>query len=75
MLNKEAEGEHMMLSHNTEVKVFLQKLKLLEYEHEKADMSIEKDGEEEDREDETEEEKLNELERWTSSTTSGCPSG
>ena len=46
MLNKEAEGEHMMLSHNTEVKVFLQKLKLLEYEHEKADMSIEKDGEE-----------------------------
>jgi hypothetical protein len=35
----------MQSSHNTEVKVFLQKLKLLEYEQEKADMNIEKDGE------------------------------
>ena len=35
----------MQQSHNTEVKVFLQKLKLLEYEQEKADMNIEKDGE------------------------------
>lgn len=34
------------MSHNTEVKVFLQKLKLLEYEQEKANMNIEKDGEE-----------------------------
>jgi hypothetical protein len=46
VLNKETEGENMQLSHNTEVKVFLQKLKLLEYEQEKADMGIEKDGEE-----------------------------
>jgi hypothetical protein len=36
----------MQLAHNTEVKVFLQKLKLLEYEQEKANMSIDKDGEE-----------------------------
>lgn len=35
----------MQQVHNTEVKVFLQKLKLLEYEQEKADMNIEKDGE------------------------------
>lgn len=35
----------MQQNHNTEVKVFLQKLKLLEYEQEKADMNIEKDGE------------------------------
>lgn len=35
----------MQISHNTEVKVFLQKLKLLEYEQEKADVNIEKDGE------------------------------
>ena len=34
----------MQLNHNTEVKVFLQKLKLLEYEQEKANMNIEKDG-------------------------------
>ena len=46
MLNKETEGENLQSSHNTEVKVFLQKLKLLEYEQEKADMNIEKDGEE-----------------------------
>lgn len=32
ILNKETEGENMQLAHNTEVKVFLQKLKLLEYE-------------------------------------------
>ena len=36
----------MQQNHNTEVKVFLQKLKLLEYEQEKANMNIEKDGEE-----------------------------
>lgn len=30
----------MQQNHNTEVKVFLQKLKLLEYEQEKADMNI-----------------------------------
>ncbi len=35
----------MQQNHNTEVKVFLQKLKLLEYEQEKANMNIEKDGE------------------------------
>jgi hypothetical protein len=35
----------MQLSHNTEVKVFLQKLKLLEYEQEKSNISIEDDGE------------------------------
>lgn len=29
ILNKETEGENMQVSHNTEVKVFLQKLKLL----------------------------------------------
>lgn len=46
MLNKETEGENLQSNHNTEVKVFLQKLKLLEYEQEKADMNIEKDGEE-----------------------------
>lgn len=34
----------MQNTHNTEVKVFLQKLKLLEYEQEKANMNIEKDG-------------------------------
>jgi hypothetical protein len=34
----------MQQNHNTEVKVFLQKLKLLEYEQEKADMNIEGDG-------------------------------
>lgn len=44
ILNKETEGEHMQTSHNTEVKVFLQKLKLLEYEQEKANMNIENDG-------------------------------
>lgn len=32
VLNKETEGEGMQNGHNTEVKVFLQKLKLLEYE-------------------------------------------
>jgi hypothetical protein len=32
ILNKETDGENMQLGHNTEVKVFLQKLKLLEYE-------------------------------------------
>lgn len=46
ILNKQTDGENMQLAHNTQVKVFLQKLKLLEYEQEKADMSIEKDGEE-----------------------------
>ena len=35
----------MQQVHNTEVKVFLQKLKLLEYEQERADMNVEKDGE------------------------------
>jgi hypothetical protein len=35
----------MQQLHNTEVKVYLQKLKLLEYEQEKADMNIEHDGE------------------------------
>lgn len=45
ILNRETEGENMQQAHNTEVKVFLQKLKLLEYEQEKADMSIERDGE------------------------------
>lgn len=35
----------MQTEHNTEVKVFLQKLKLLQYEQEKANMNIEKDGE------------------------------
>lgn len=44
ILNKETEGEHMQTSHNTEVKVFLQKLKLLQYEQEKANMNIENDG-------------------------------
>lgn len=34
----------MQQNHNTEVKVFLQKLKLLEYEQEKANINIEKDG-------------------------------
>lgn len=34
----------MQLNHNTEVKVFLQKLKLLEYEQEKANINIEDDG-------------------------------
>lgn len=36
----------MQQNHNTEVKVFLQKLKLLEYEQEKANINIEKDGDE-----------------------------
>lgn len=35
----------MQTNHNTEVKVFLQKLKLLEYEQQKANMNIENDGE------------------------------
>ena len=36
----------MTVDHNREVKVFLQRLKLLEYEQEKSNMKIEKDGEE-----------------------------
>lgn len=36
----------MTVDHNKEVKVFLQRLKLLEYEQEKSNMKIEKDGEE-----------------------------
>ena len=35
----------MTVSHNKEVKVFLQRLKLLEYEQEKSNMHIEDDGE------------------------------
>ena len=35
----------MSLNHNTEVKVFIQKLKLLEYEQEKSNIDIEDDGE------------------------------
>lgn len=45
ILNKQTEAENMQQNHNTEVKVFLQKLKLLEYEQQKADMNIQKDGE------------------------------
>jgi growth arrest-specific protein 8 len=44
VLNKEADGEKLQINHNTEVKVFLQKLKLLEYEQEKANINIEDDG-------------------------------
>lgn len=40
ILNRESEAENMQQLHNTEVKVYLQKLKLLEYEQEKADMNI-----------------------------------
>ncbi len=36
----------MQQGHNTQVKVFLQKLKLLQYEQEKANMHIQKDGQE-----------------------------
>ena len=36
----------MNIEHNREVKVFLQRLKLLEYEQEKSNIKIEKDGEE-----------------------------
>ena len=46
MLNKESEAEVMTVDHNREIKVFLQRLKLLEYEQEKSNMKIEKDGEE-----------------------------
>ena len=45
ILNREADAEQMQNDHNTEVKVFIQKLKLLEYEQEKADIDIEGDGE------------------------------
>ncbi len=34
----------MATNHNTEVKVFIQKLKLLEYEQQKANIDIEQDG-------------------------------
>ena len=44
ILNKEAEAENMTVSHNKEVKVFLQRLKLLEYEQEKSNDRIEEDG-------------------------------
>lgn len=35
----------MTVEHNKEVKVFLQRLKLLEYEQEKSNIDIENDGE------------------------------
>lgn len=35
----------MTIEHNKEVKVFLQRLKLLEYEQEKSNIEIEKTGE------------------------------
>lgn len=35
----------MTISHNKDVKVFLQRLKLLEYEQEKSNADIEKKGE------------------------------
>lgn len=36
----------MTVDHNKQIKVFLQRLKLLEYEQEKSNMKIENDGEE-----------------------------
>lgn len=45
ILNKQAQAESMTVQHNKEVKVFLQRLKLLEYEQEKSNIDIEKDGE------------------------------
>lgn len=45
ILNKQAEAESMTVEHNKEVKVFLQRLKLLQYEQEKSNIDIEKDGE------------------------------
>lgn len=45
ILNKQAQAESMTVQHNKEVKVFLQRLKLLQYEQEKSNIDIEKDGE------------------------------
>jgi hypothetical protein len=44
ILNEETRSEGMVVEHNKEVKVFLQRLKLLEYEQEKSNMVIEGDG-------------------------------
>lgn len=45
ILNKEAEAEEMTVEHNKQVKVFLQRLKLLEFQQEKSNIKIEDDGE------------------------------
>lgn len=40
----EGDAEKMTVDHNKEVKVFLQRLKLLQYEQEKSNIEIEGDG-------------------------------
>ena len=40
ILNMESEAESLTMDHNKEVKVFLQRIKLLEYEQEKSNMKI-----------------------------------
>jgi hypothetical protein len=45
ILNSETEAETMEKNHNTEVKVYLQKVRHLEYEQERANRDIEQDGE------------------------------
>ena len=42
--NKETEAEEKENKHRIDVKVFLQKVKHLEYEQEKSNMNIEEDG-------------------------------
>jgi len=44
ILIKENEAETLEQEHRVEVKVFLQKVKLLEYEQEKSNKEIELDG-------------------------------
>ena len=43
--NRETEAENLERNHNVEVKLYLQRVKHLEFEQERSNLEIEKDGE------------------------------